>query len=158
MKEKSILITHATHPVIQRLYKSIGENFQSLFKGDSQDFPSLLEASGYQKLPDASHSSYPHLILDACLTLEVDYFLPLASAEVKALQGAEVMFAEYGIQVLMPDEPYLNAGSINVIPSKGDAVQLFEKGQSLSGAARLSEAQSGLFFLHEGKEWKAILL
>lgn len=71
--------------------------------GQSREF--VLADSKWQKniIPNETSASYAHELLAFCLDKGIEEVIPLKELEIKALSEAKVLFAEYGINLLIPD-------------------------------------------------------
>lgn len=99
MKEK-ILITAANHSIAYLMLHLVGANKDVLLT-DVQHQELLI--------PSADSSSYAHELLSFCLNKDIQQVIPLRKKEVEALAEAKVLFAEYGIELLIPDLLQLKA-------------------------------------------------
>lgn len=97
-----ILITYGTRPLSQRVAKRFGSCFSFLF-ATSEPFPDVLESKGYCKIPKSDESSYEHMLLDISLSNDVKYILPMDHSESERLSKVRVLYAEYGIEILIPE-------------------------------------------------------
>jgi len=81
-------------------------NTDNILLGDYFDLPEIMVLSGKMlKLPDPQNSSYTHQMLALCLDRKIDNIYALREAEADQLLGAKTLFSEYGIGILVADDP-----------------------------------------------------
>jgi len=104
--------------------------------------------SDYGEMPTISTSSYAfaslgkwnadvlaHNLLTKCLDNGVDFLLPLYEAEIVALAKSLVLFDEFGLKVLLPENPQLN-------PQKIKDWCVFENGRLIYASVDMELADS----------------
>lgn len=108
---KKILITYGTRALCQRIGKYFSKSYEFLF-ATCEPFPNVLLEKGYIPIADYNSTSYAHQVLDACLSHNINYVLPMTDAEIKALIGVRQLFLEYDIEILnlesISDDPQLD--------------------------------------------------
>jgi hypothetical protein len=108
----SILITGASDSKAYRLQQYISSDF--IVFADHFDLPQLPSASRkFIKTPMGDAPTYAHELLSICLDLGVSKVYPLHKAEVFALAEAAILFAEYGIALIVPDKQWLEKHAEN---------------------------------------------
>lgn len=68
--------------------------------GDYLPVPAM---AALQQLPDPASGVYIHEFLKICLALGVERVYPIRRAEALALQHSGALFAEYGIEMALPE-------------------------------------------------------
>lgn len=101
-----ILITGGTAIAALKLLKAF-EN-KEVVLADYGTVP-MLKSAAYQmiSLGKKNEEIVAHNILNVCLDEGITTVLPLYSFEVAALAKARVLFAEFGIDLLLPDDEWL---------------------------------------------------
>lgn len=99
-----ILITSGIQPFAQRVGGLLKARYQVAY-ASSEPFPDLLLKQGYLRIPTGANPTFAHEILKRCLDQGYRWVLPLGSMEVQPLYEAQVLLEEYGITVLLPDQP-----------------------------------------------------
>ena len=101
-----LLITGGTALIPLKLLKA----FESaeVVLADYGDVP-MLHSKAYQmmSLGPKNEEIIAHNLLTVCLDAGVDWVLPLHAFELEALAKAKVLFAEFGIRLLLPDQEVL---------------------------------------------------
>jgi len=81
-------------------------NTDNILLGDYFDLPDVMVRSGKMlKLPDPQNYSYTHQMLALCLDKNVNNIYALRKAEADQLLNAKTLFSEYGIGILVADDP-----------------------------------------------------
>ncbi|MDB5121659.1 MAG: hypothetical protein JWN56_2877 [Sphingobacteriales bacterium] len=103
----SILITGASDAKAYRLQQYVKGDI--IIFADHQDLPQLPSSSRkFIKIPQGDAPTYAHELLSVCLDHQVSKVYPLHKTEVFALSEAAILFAEYGITLVIPDQQWLN--------------------------------------------------
>lgn len=97
-----ILITYGTRPFAQRLGKHLSTKFNCHY-ASSEAFPDILLKGNYRKIPTGPNPTFAHELLKLALDEGYQYILPLGKMELQALHEARILFAEYDIEVLLPE-------------------------------------------------------
>lgn len=119
-----VLITSGTSAFSQRVAKML-PNCQ-LFFADSSAIPTpFLQTGKYKPIPNAEKNTYVHEVLKVCLDLAIDTLIPLGKDEILPLANSEMLFAEYGISLLIPSVELLEDFLIVENPSRADYAELF---------------------------------
>ncbi len=100
---EKILITFGTHPLAQRLGKLLNTSFSLLF-ASSEPFPNILLRQNYRKIPTGVNPTFAHEVLKICLDEGITQVLPLGKKEIQPLNETRVLFQEYGIELLVPQD------------------------------------------------------
>lgn len=147
---QKLLITFGTRPLAQRLYKILAPHFQIIF-ATSEEVPTFL-AANYQKIPTGVNPTFAHEALKLCLDNQIDCILPLGLSEIQSLSSANVLFEEYGIHILAPNQENLNELFVLENPSSSVDLILCQDGKSLISDKDLGIKISGLFALADEGE------
>lgn len=92
------LITGASSAKAYQLKKELGA--LQILLGDYRELPAPMLASGLLlQLPSPQSASYAHLMLTLCLDKQIESLYLLDYTEAALLKEAELLFAEYGIQL-----------------------------------------------------------
>lgn len=100
---ETILITYGTRPFAQRVGRMLSSHYQLVY-ASSEPFPEILQKQHYHRIPTGSNPTFAHEVLKLCLDKGCHKLLPLGKIELQLLQEARILFEEYGITVLMPDD------------------------------------------------------
>lgn len=144
---QNLLITFGTRPLAQRLSKMLNTNFNILF-ASSEEVPSFL-ASNYHKIPTGVNPTFAHEVLKLAMDQQIDFILPLGLSEMQALTEAKILFEEYGIQLLTPDQERLLEIFVLENPSSSVELVLSHHGKNLLNSKDLPTQESGLFALSD---------
>lgn len=151
-----VLITYGTRALSQRIGKYFSKSFEFLY-ATCEPFPDVLIDKGYIPIANYDSSSYAHQILDACLSHNIEYVLPMTDGEIKALIGVKQLFLEYDINILnlesISDDPKLD---ICYDPPVGGQMVLLVPSPEDVESPKL-ELRTGLF-LKEENHFKRILI
>lgn len=123
-----ILITHGTRPFAQRVGQLLQDRYTVQF-GSSEAMPQVLvETGNYLVLPGAGTPAFEHELLKACLDNRIDVLLPLGEREIQLLSRAQQLFAEYGIDIRVPDA--VDSGAMNLIrnPERRFPLRILDQG------------------------------
>lgn len=94
------VITGATTAQAQRLAKNL--EGQEVYLTDYNPIPQVLLKSGrFLQLSLNENNTYVHELLKVCLDVQASYLHIIRPQERDLIQGQEVLFEEYGIQVLI---------------------------------------------------------
>ncbi len=97
------LITAANSAQAYSLQKTL--NDAHILLGDYMELPELLIKSGkVLQLPNPQNIAYAHLMLAFCLEKNITAIYPLRDIEQQNLLSAELLFNEYGIQLILPHD------------------------------------------------------
>jgi len=97
--------------------------------------------------------------LKVCLDNQVQYVLPLGKLELAPLAEAKVLFAEYGIQILVPDMAVLKDLLYFEEPNRAFDLRLLAQGVDLISHQILGpEHYSGLYVLSDSQEEFSLVL
>jgi hypothetical protein len=98
----NILITSALSAQAHQLKGKI--NAGHIILGDYNDLPAFMLAQGKMiKLPGPQSTSYAHQMLTLCLDNEIDILYVLDDKEAVILLESKQLFAEYNIDIQIPD-------------------------------------------------------
>ena len=148
----NILITYGTRPLAQRLQKLLHQ--QQITFATCEEVPSIF-ANRYHNIPHAANPVFAHEVLKSCLDLNTDYVLPLHPAEITALKDTQVLFDEYSIQILVPEDTHTVETIQN--PPSDFPMELFHHGKSLCSDRSATPEQNGLYALLDD-EWLLVTL
>ncbi|MFD2968127.1 hypothetical protein [Sphingobacterium bambusae] len=98
-----LLITYGTRPFAQRIGKVLAAAFECHY-ASSESFPELLLKGNFRKIPTGANPTFAHELLKLALDEDYRYVLPLGKMELQVLHETRVLFEEYGISLLLPDE------------------------------------------------------
>lgn len=102
-----ILITGGKTATALKLVKAF--NHAEILLGDYGDMPNISTSSySFTELGKWNTEILAHNLLTKCLDNGVDVLLPLYEAEIMALSRSLVLFDEFGIKVLVPENPQPN--------------------------------------------------
>lgn len=147
-----ILITYGTRPLAQRLQRFVQQHLVSF--ASCEEIPSVF-ASKYHSIPHPANPVFAHELLKLSLDLNIDYILPLHPNELTTLKDTQVLFDEYGIQILVPED----ISTTNTIqnPPSDYPLELFHHGKSLWTNTTDTPKQDGLYALVDN-EWLLVTL
>lgn len=138
----NILITAATSACAFRLARHIG-NDEVVFFGDSYNIPQFpVGGKKFVQLPEATSPAFAHRLLTLCLDLDIQKVYPLRRTELTALAEAAELFAEYGINVIVPSLSSL--GTMQCGNGEG-VIYIQDTGTAASGL--LKETEKGIFLV-----------
>lgn len=104
-----ILITGGKTATALKLAKAFGG--EEVFLGDYGDMPNMnINAYSFVELEVWNTEVLAHNLLTKCLDDGVDILLPLYEAEIIALSKSLVLFEEFNVKILLPENPQLNKG------------------------------------------------
>ncbi|WP_257669066.1 hypothetical protein [Parapedobacter tibetensis] len=99
-----VLITQGTRPFAQRVARELSSPKQQVLFGSADEVPDVLLRTGnYLRIPHPSMPVFVHELLKICLDSEVDILIPMGKNELYPLAKARPLFAEYGVEVWVPD-------------------------------------------------------
>jgi len=125
----------------------LNNTFQIQF-ATAEEVPSFL-AANYNKIPTGINPTYAHELLKLCLDKEIDFILPLGLSEIQTLAEAQVLFEEYGVEVLSPDKEFLEEIFVLENPSSGVELSVLFNGKSLNNKSDVDQVISGLFTISD---------
>lgn len=103
-----ILITGGKTVLALKLIKAF--DGEEILLGDYGEMPSIATNSySFVELGQWNADILAHNLLTKCLDKGVDILLPLYEAEIIALTKSLVLFEEFGLKVLLPENPQLNS-------------------------------------------------
>lgn len=148
-----ILITYGTRALSQRVAKRFDGHFSFLF-ATCEPFPDLLEGKGYCKMPKPEGNSYEHMLLDISLSNDVKYILPMDESEYERLSEVKVLYAEYGVEILIPEiKQGAQHGKFSHQPDPNLDLQLIIKGRNVEEKIiKYDSDLSGLFVIGDKGE------
>ncbi|SOD11666.1 hypothetical protein [Pedobacter xixiisoli] len=116
-----ILITGGKTATALKLIKAF--NHDEILLGDYGDMPKISTSSySFAELGKWNVDVLAHNLLTKCLDNGVELLLPIYEAEITALSKSLVLFDEFGIKVLVPENPQFN-------PQKIKECCVFENGK-----------------------------
>lgn len=99
-----ILITGGKTATALKLIRAFSN--AEILLGDYGDMPNInTETYSFAELGDWNAEVLAHNLLTKCLDNGVDVLLPLYQAEIIALSKSMVLFEEFGLKVLLPENP-----------------------------------------------------
>lgn len=102
-----ILITGGKTATALKLIKAFSN--AEILLGDYGDMPKISTSSyAFAALGQWNADVLAHNLLTKCLDNDVDMLLPLYEAEIMALSKSIVLFNEFGLKVLLPENPQIN--------------------------------------------------
>ena len=129
-----ILITYGTRPLAQRVSKLLASKYAVVY-GSSEIFPDVLLKGDYRKIPTGLNPTFAHELLKLCLDEGCRFILPLGKQELAALHQARVLFSEYGVNVLIPEN--IDEMLILENPEQGLPLQVFNDGVDLVSGRKI---------------------
>lgn len=101
--QNSVLITKGMRPFAQRVAKLLIASYRPLF-GSAEDVPDvLLNQGNFLQIPPVTKPTFMHELLKHCLDKGVAAVLPLGMEELHPLAEVRPLFAEYGVDVWVPE-------------------------------------------------------
>jgi hypothetical protein len=103
-----ILITGGKSALALKVLKAFAEH--EVILADYGEMPSF-SAGNYKfiSLGEKNDDTLAHSLLNACLDQEVDVFLPIHEFEIKPVAKAQILFNEFNISVLLPNQDVLES-------------------------------------------------
>lgn len=103
-----ILITGGKTATALKLIKTFDGS--EILLGDYGDMPNINTGSySFIELGNWNAEVLAHNLLTKCLDHGIDMVLPLYGAEILALSKSMVLFDEFGLKVLLPENPQVNS-------------------------------------------------
>ncbi|RWU03909.1 ATP-grasp domain-containing protein [Pedobacter chitinilyticus] len=103
-----ILITGGKTATALKLIKAFDQ--ASIILGDYGDAPSIkVNTYEFASLGPWNAEVLAHNLLTKCLDYGVEVLLPLYEAEIKAVSKSLLLFEEFGLKVLVPENPLLSS-------------------------------------------------
>lgn len=97
------LITAATSSSAHKIKNTL--NSDHVILGDYMDLPDfMLKPGKLIRIPSPASASYAHQMLTLCLDNDITTVYPLKADEASQLHEAALLFNEFNIQILNPDE------------------------------------------------------
>ncbi len=145
-----VLITAASHAEAFKLERLL-QNPDIIF-ADHQDI-SHLKYSGKNciQIPAGNSPSYAHQILSLSLDLGLDKIYPLYFNEVKALAEAKLLFAEYGIVLMVPDKDFFTDFKETDLSTEGELI-IIENGKIFPEKSSVTLPATTGIFIHKNEE------
>lgn len=145
-----VLITFGTRPLAQRIGNMLSTDYEVCY-GSSEPFPDVLKNKNYRALANAANPAFVHELLKLCLDEAIDMVLPLGQAELQPLIESRVLLAEYGVELLVPQD--LESCFVIENPNKDFKLQVFKEGRDImSGELLGNEGFSGAGLLSDSGE------
>lgn len=154
-----VLVTQCTRPLAQRVAKLLPAGQPVLFASAEAVPGVLLHMGNYLTIPRAGEQAFVHEMLKTCLDRQVGALLPLGMAELQPLAGAQQLFSEYGIDILVPSVAELGQLLIIENPPRALPLMVLYNGTGLSGAVNGDErygSLSGVFTLSDSGDELAL--
>ncbi|WP_353184116.1 hypothetical protein [Parapedobacter lycopersici] len=155
------LITQGTQPLAQRLARQLPATHRVVF-GAADEMPEVLLRSGnYVRIPQADSPAFAHEMLKRCLDSHVEVLIPLGKYELKPLLEAKLLFNEYGIRVLLPEQALFDQLMLFENPPAQLPLHILENGQPLNHATvdiagPMDTGLSGVFVLSDSGDEAAL--
>lgn len=122
-----ILITGGKTATALKLLKAF--DGVEILLGDYGDIPNINSSSySFVELGNWNAEVLAHNLLTKCLDYGVDVLLPLYEAEIQALSKSLILFEEFGLRVLLPE-------NYQLIQKRTNHWAVFENGQLLYTSA-----------------------
>lgn len=142
----NILISAAATAYAYQLERMI-HGAEKVFFADSADLPQfMLKDRKFIRIPAGSSSSFAHELLTACLDHNIEKVFVLRRAEIKALAEAKVLFAEFGIEAMVPPLSVLDE-----LEMKGRPGTILLKDNDNTFPGLPSQADRGVFLMGSGE-------
>lgn len=153
----TILITAGADAAAYRIKRLLGQG-DEVYLGDHIPLPQGGGASvKLIAIPKGDGASFAHQMLSICLDLNISQVYPLRRNELEPLAEAQLLFAEFGITVVVPDKAMLT-GMLSEEPApKADLFVLLNGHEQTGNAApvALPEIQNGIVYLApERNQWQ----
>ncbi|GHE23701.1 hypothetical protein [Sphingobacterium griseoflavum] len=147
---QKLLITYGTRPFAQRLGRMLSTRF-SCHYASSEPFPELLLKGDYRKIPTGANPTFAHELLKLSLDEGYSYVLPLGKMELQVLHETRMLFEEYGVAVLLPDQ--LTTRLLVENPPSAVEVRIIHQGFDLLGEGRIADPSfSGVAMLSDEED------
>ncbi|MBY0543674.1 MAG: hypothetical protein K2P75_09735 [Sphingobacteriaceae bacterium] len=153
-----ILLTGGKSAVALKLLKAFTK--YKVVLADYGDVP-LFVSKDYQliSLGSKNEDVLAHTLLNNCLNEGVDAILPIYTFEIEALVKAKILFSEFNIEVLLPEDTatYSNGSKTNnwVVFKSGELVYTTTLDEEINALAT-KEKLSGAFYINTDKKLKLI--
>jgi len=99
-----ILITGGKTATALKLVRAFEQ--AEIILGDYGDMPSIKNSLySFENLGEWNHDVLAHNLLTKCLDFGVDTLLPLFEREILAVAKSLILFEEFGVKVLVPENP-----------------------------------------------------
>lgn len=125
----AILITAASYSAAFKIDRMLGS--PSVYFGEQLEMPPI-PGKKFIHLPEVASSSYINEMLKLCLDNQISTVLPLKRTEILALSTARQLFEEYGIDMIIPSDIYIQ-NSLNEWTSLGTELLILSDGQVIAG-------------------------
>src|SRR5690606_6338360 len=153
---EKILLTFGTRPFAQRLGNMLSSQY-TCYYGSSEPFPDLLLRQRYSRIPTAANPVFVHEVLKTCLDKGCTFVLPLGETELGPLAEARVLFEEYGIAVLVPQD--WEHMAVLSDPREEVDVRILRGGiDMITGRSAAADGFSGVVVLSDSEEELAICI
>lgn len=152
---QKILITYGTRPLAQRLAKQFSAKFEVVF-ASSEEVPSFLQAN-YLKIPTGVNPTYAHELLKLSLDKQIDYILPLGESEINSLAESKLLFEEYDIIPLVPNQSDLPVYFTIENPPSQVEIHIYLQGKGLDVEQKLHLPATGLLMVSDDQEELALV-
>ncbi len=124
-----VLITAGLFPEAYRLQRVLSA--QDVFFADERELPFMPGIKSIV-LPSHTSPSFTHEILKACLDNNIDRIYPLKRGEILELSHARQLFNEYGIDLLIPSDDWLE-NNLGDMPLRHPNMLVIKNGKFLAG-------------------------
>lgn len=139
-----ILITGGKTATSLKLIKAFDQ--ATIILGDYGDAPSIkMNTYEFASLGPWNGEVLAHNLLTKCLDFGVDVLIPLYEAEVMAVSKSLLLFEEFGLKVLLPENPRLSS-------NKFKDWCVFKKGKMIYASAAIqienSDGLNGAYYVN----------
>ena len=95
------------------------------------DYGEMPNSSRFITLGEKNEDTIAHTLLSNCLDQGIDMILPLHNFEISPLAKAKVLFDEFNVEILLPNDGDLNAYFHSLIALNYEHWVVFRKGEVL---------------------------
>jgi hypothetical protein len=100
----AILITAASFSIAYKLERSLNES--EVYFAEQIEMPAI-PGKKFIRIPEVSSPVFTSEILKICLDYQIVKIFPLKEAEIKELSKADQLFKEYGINIIIPSNEWI---------------------------------------------------
>ena len=95
------------------------------------DYDEMPNSPRFISLGEKNEETVAHTILSNCLDEGIDMILPLRNFEISPLAKAKVLFDEFNVEILLPNDGDLSAYFDPLSASKHEYWAVFRKGEAI---------------------------
>lgn len=139
---QNILITSGTTSLALRLKNILSDKYNVILS-TSAEIPSVMK-NHYLQLPNDSSPIFVHELLKLALSNNIIYVLPLIGSEILILSQNKVLFEEYNIKLLIPNNSLMDTLDTISTVDKSMELALLDNGTDLITGNKTSIQIDGL--------------